>query len=313
MRVLLAGASGAIGGALIPALTEAGHEVLATTRSEAKLPALAAVGATPLVLDILRRDDVMEVIGKARPDAVIHQATALSGSFNPKKFDETFAQTNRLRTVGTDNLLAAAESAGVSMLIAQSYTGWPNNRRGSAVKDENDPLDDESPAATRNTLAGIEHLEAAVRQAPNLTGIVLRYGSFYGPGTSLSANGDITTMVRKRRFPIVGGGGGVWSFLHIEDAAAATVAALKAADPGVFNIVDDEPAAVAVWLPYLASVLGAKPPRRVPTWMAKPLIGEAGIVAMTSIRGSSNAKAKHELGWAPRYASWREGFRTGLA
>jgi nucleoside-diphosphate-sugar epimerase len=242
---------------------------------------------------------------------VVHQLTALAGAFDLKHFDRYFAQTNRLRTAGTDNLLAAARAAGARRLVAQSYAGWPFAREGGPVKAEDAPFDPDPPRSMSQTLDAIRHVEA-VAQAPGIEGVVLRYGGFYGPGTSVSGDGEMVTAIRQRKVPIVGNGAGVWSFVHIEDATAATVAAIEGGTPGLYHITDDEPAPVSAWLPELAAALGAKPPRRVPSWLARALIGEAGITMMTRIRGASNAKAKREFGWELRYPSWREGFRTGL-
>jgi nucleoside-diphosphate-sugar epimerase len=230
-----------------------------------------------------------------------------------RNFDRAFEQTNRLRTQGTDNLLAAAREASVRRFVAQSYAGWPFARRGGPVKTEDDPLDPEPPEAMRRTLEAIRHLEDAVTGADWTEGIVLRYGGFYGPGTSMSAGGEHVEALRKRRFPIVGGGGGVWSFVHIEDAADATVAAIERGRRGIYNIVDDEPAPVAQWLPAAASAFGARPPLRVPRSLGRLLAGEPVTVMMTEVRGASNAKAKRELGWQPRHPSWREGFAQLVA
>jgi nucleoside-diphosphate-sugar epimerase len=312
MRVLLAGATGALGRRLLPKLIDAGHEVVGTTSSPEKLAALAAAGADGIVMDGLDRASVGDAVAGAEPEVVIHQLTALAKMGNLKKFDEEFAETNRLRTTGTDHLLAASRAAGVKRFIAQSYTGWPNERTGGRVKDETSPLDPTPTAVSARTLDAIRYVEGAVTSATDLEGLALRYGSFYGPGTGLAKGGDLLKMVAKRRLPVVAGGAGVWSFCHIDDAASATVAAVIQGAPGVYNIVDDEPSAVAEWLPYLAEAIGAKPPMRLPAWLAKPMIGEHGISLMTQIRGSSNAKAKAELGWSPTYPSWRDGFRTGL-
>ncbi|HYT11011.1 MAG TPA: NAD(P)-dependent oxidoreductase [Mycobacteriales bacterium] len=310
MRIFLAGATGALGQHLAPMLVGAGHDVVGTTRSPAKATALRAAGVEPAVVDALDRAAVHEAVAKAEPDVVIHQVTALAGMSVPRRFDEQFAQTNRLRTEGLDILLAAAEAAGARRFVAQSYAGWPFERVGGPVKDEEAPLDPHTSAPA--TLAAIRHLEAAVGGVPGLDGIALRYGGFYGPGTSLGAGGDVVEMVRKRRFPVVGAGTGIFSFCHIEDAARATLAAVEGGPPGIYNVVDDEPAPVSQWLPFLARAVGAKPPRRVPGWLARPLIGAQGMVVMTSARGASNAKAKRELRWAPRYPSWRDGFVNGL-
>jgi nucleoside-diphosphate-sugar epimerase len=302
MRIFVAGATGAIGARLVPQLVERGHEVIGTSRSEGKGAGLRAQGAEPVVLDVLDRDAVREAVLAARPEAIVHQATALAGLSDFKNFDRSFAQTNRLRVEGTDALLAAARESGVRRLVGQSYAGWTYARRGGAVKTEEDPLDPTPVPAMSGTLAAIRHLEEAVVGAG---GIALRYGGFYG-----SPEDAQLELVRKRRFPIVGDGGGIWSFVHLDDAAAATVLALERGEPGIYNVVDDEPAPVREWLPALAAAIGAKPPPRVPRWLARLLAGEAGIALMTEIRGASNAKAKRDLGWTLRYPTWREGFRA---
>jgi 2-alkyl-3-oxoalkanoate reductase len=312
MRILLAGATGALGRRLLPKLVDAGHEVVGTTRSPEKLSLLEAAGAQGVVMNGLDRDSVAHAVAGVEPEVVIHQLTALSTVGNLKKFDQEFAETNRLRTTGTDHLMTASQAAGAQRFIAQSYTGWPNERSGDRIKDETSPLDTTPTAASARTLDAIRYLEDRVTSASDMAGLVLRYGSFYGPGTGLGKRGDLLEMVAKRRLPIVGGGAGVWSFCHIDDAASATVAAVTNGAPGIYNIVDDEPSEVADWLPYLADAIGAKPPMRLPAWLAKPMIGEHGISMMTQVRGSSNAKAKAELGWSPTYPSWRDGFRTGL-
>jgi nucleoside-diphosphate-sugar epimerase len=309
MRVFVAGATGAIGQRLVPALVANGHRVVATTRSPRKLGRLRALGAEPVVVDGLDAIAVGEAVGRAEPEVIVHQMTSLVGVTNYRRFDREFAVTNELRTKGTDHLLAAATAAGARRFIAQSYTGWPNVREGGPVKTEQDPLDPNPPAAQRQSLAAIRYLEQAVLTAVPVEGIVLRYGSFYGPG----AGEEFFEMVAKRKIPLVADGAGVWSFIHIDDAAAATVAALERGTRGVYNIVDDEPAPVADWLPFLAEALGAKPPYRVPVWLARLAGGEVAVSTMTQIRGSSNAKAKQELGWAPAWPSWRQGFRGGLA
>jgi nucleoside-diphosphate-sugar epimerase len=302
MRVFLTGATGAIGKALVPRLVEGGHDVIGTTRSAGKADRLAVQGAEPLVLDLLDAAAVLDAVVAARPDAILHEATALAGADDLKHFDRSFAETNRLRTEGTDTLLAAAREAGVRRFVAQSFTGWPYARDGAPVKTEDDPLDPTPVPAMRETLAAIRHLEEAVVAAG---GVVLRYGGFYGSPTDAQLE-----LVRKRRFPLVGDGGGIWSFVHLEDAADATVLALERGKPGIYNVVDDDPAPVREWLPALAASIGAKPPRRVPRWLGRLAAGDAGVALMTEIRGASNAKARRELGWAPRYPSWREGFRA---
>jgi nucleoside-diphosphate-sugar epimerase len=310
MKVFLAGASGALGKRLVPQLTERGHTVVGTTRSDDKAGLLWDLGAKPLVVDALDRDAVIDAVAAEKPDAIVHQLTALTG-VDFRKFEKSFELTDRLRTEGTDNLLAAAEAAGIERFVAQSYAGWPYARTGSSVKSEDDPLDPQPAKQTRRTLEAIKHLEAAVIRA---NGVVLRYGGFYGPGTSLEAGGEQVEVVRKRQFPVAGDGRGVWSFVHIDDAAAATVAALEHGRPGsIYNIVDDDPAPVAEWLPYLAEVAGAKPPRHVPLWLARAVGGEHMVVLLNEARGASNEKARRELGWEPKHHSWRTGFREVLA
>jgi 2-alkyl-3-oxoalkanoate reductase len=306
MRVFLAGATGAVGQSLVPQLVDAGHHVVATTRTPGKSALLARWGAEPVVVDGLDAAAVGEAVARAEPDAIMHQMTALAGSSDLRRFDRTFAATNRLRTVGTDNLLAAARAAGVARFIAQSYTGWSNERTGGPVKTEDDPLDPNPPKQQRASLAAIQHVERAVLGAP-VEGVVLRYGMFYGPG----ASDEMVALVRKRALPIVGDGGGIWSMTHIDDAAAAAVAALTRG-AGVYNIVDDDPAPVRDILTTLADAVGAKPPRHVPVGLARMLAGEVGVSLLTQVRGSSNAKARRELGWAPRWSTWRDGFREGL-
>ena len=308
MKIFLAGATGAIGRRLVPLLVSGRHQVVGATRTKSKLDGLRAAGVEPVVVDALDRDAVMQAIGSARPDTIVHQMTALARLRSLKNFDREFALTNRLRTEGTRNLLAAARAMGVRRFIAQSYTGWPNIREGGRVKSEDDPLDPNPPQAARRTFDAIRQLEAMVSGASGMTGIVLRYGSFYGPGTSIAPDGDIGQLVRQRKFPIFGDGAGVWSFTHIDDAASATALAIERGPAGIYNIVDDEPAAVSVWLPELAKTIGAKPPYRLPEWLGRLVIGEAGMSMMTKSRGSSNAKAKRVLGWQPMYPSWRDGF-----
>jgi nucleoside-diphosphate-sugar epimerase len=308
MRVFVAGAAGAIGRQLLPQLRDQGHSVTAATRTPAKLSLLRELGAEPVVVDGLDALAVGEAVARAEPDAVIHQMTALAGGTDLRHFDQTFAVTNRLRTAGTHHLLAAAAAAGARRFIAQSYTGWSNIRAGTPVKTEDDPLDPHPPAAQRDTLAAITRLEQTVLAAPAMHPIVLRYGSLYGPG----ASDEMVAMIRKRRLPVIGDGAGIWSFLHVHDAASATVAALDRGEPGVYNVVDDEPASVAKWLPFLAEAVGAKPPRRVPVWLGRLVAGEVGVSMMTQVRGSSNAKAKRSLDWRPAWPSWRQGFADGL-
>ncbi len=307
MRVFLAGATGAIGTQLVPRLVAAGHEVHGMTRSESKRGMLDKLGAVPVLADALDPDQVAKAVGTALPEVIIHQLTAI-GSLDPRHFDRDFALTNRLRTEGTDHLLSAGQAVGVKRFLAQSYGAWPYVRTGGPVKTENDPLDPTPAREMRETLASIRYLEQAVLGAQWTEGIVLRYGSFYGPGTSMAPGGDQFEMVRSRKFPLIGNGAGVWSFVHIADAAEATVAAIAHGSPGVYNIVDDDPAPVAEWLPALAEELGAKKPMRVPRLVGRLFAGEAGVVMMTDARGASNEKAKRDLGWQPAHPSWRNGF-----
>jgi 2-alkyl-3-oxoalkanoate reductase len=312
MKIFLAGATGAIGGRLVPLLVAGGHHVIATTRTPEKLERLRAQGAEPVVVDGLDRDAVMEAVVSSRPDAIVHQMTALASMRSLKHFDDEFAVTNRLRTEGTSHLLAAARAAGTHRLVAQSYAGWTSERRGGRIKTEEDPLDPHPPKAMSRTLDAIRALEDRVLNSSDVTGTVLRYGSLYGPGTSTSDHGEIVELIRQRKFPLIGNGAGVWSFIHVTDAARATQLALECDASGIYNIVDDEPAEVSVWLPYLAQAVGARPPIHLPAWIGRFAIGEAGVSMMTRARGSSNAKAKHTLGWQPEYASWRDGFHRGL-
>jgi 2-alkyl-3-oxoalkanoate reductase len=312
MRVFVAGATGALGRRLVPLLVAGGHRVTAMTRSPGKAAGLRAAGAEPVVADALDRDAVLAAVAEARPEVVVHQLTALAGALNFRRFDESFAATNRLRTEGTDHLVAAARAAGARRLVAQSFAGWPFARVGGPVKTEDDPLDPDPPAELRRTLDAIRRLESAVLGAGGLEALVLRYGGFYGPGTSVGAGGSMVDDLRRRRFPMVGAGTGVWSFVHIDDAAGATVAAVERGAPGIYQIVDDDPAPVSAWLPELAAAVGARPPRQLPAWVARLVAGEHTVVMMTEVRGASNAKARRELGWRPAYPSWRQGFRDGL-
>jgi nucleoside-diphosphate-sugar epimerase len=308
MRVFVAGATGAIGKQLVPRLVEAGHEVHGMTRSESKQAMLHELGAVPVVADALDPDQVAEAVGRARPEVIVHQLTAI-GAVDMRHFDRDFALTNRLRTEGTDHLLSAGQAVGVRRFVAQGVGGYgAYARTGGPVKTEEDPLDPTPAREMRETLAAIRHLEEAVLGARWTEGLVLRYGVFYGPGTSLAPGAEQFELVRRRKFPLVGDGGGVWSFIHVADAAEATVAAVERGSRGVYNVVDDDPAPVAKWLPALAQELGAKKPMRVPRFIGRLFAGEAGVVMMTDVRGASNAKAKRELGWRPAHPSWRDGF-----
>jgi len=249
---------------------------------------------------------------ECQPDVIVHQLTALPKALNLRKFDRDFAQTNRLRIHGTDNLLAGARTVGCKRIVAQSYAGWPYEQKGGMVKTEDDPLSSDPAPAQRESLRAIRHLESSVLNQPDVEGFVLRYGGFYGPGTSLGIGGSALDQVKRRQVPLVGKATGYWSFLHIDDAASATLAAIESTSPGVYNIVDDHPAPVSVWLPYLAGALGAPPPRHIPSWLARLAIGEQGVAMMTSVRGASNQKARSLLSWTPKWRSWREGFVHGL-
>jgi 2-alkyl-3-oxoalkanoate reductase len=312
MKIFVAGGTGAIGKFLVPHLVESGHEVVALVRSAQRAKALEEEGVKVAVADALDKEKLTMVITATKPEVIIHQLTALTGMGNLKKFDEEFALTNRLRTEATDTMLAAARAVGTRRFIVQSFCGWVFSREGGPVKTEEDSLDPNPPASFSNTLAAIRYLEDAVRRTVDLQALALRYGFFYGPGTSIAKDGSVVELVRKRRIPIVGDGGGIWSFIHIADAARATVAAISHGQPGIYNVVDDEPAPVSAWLPVLAEAVRAKPPLRVPVWLGKLTIGDGGVSMMTKTRGGSNAKAKRELEWQPRYASWRRGFVEGL-
>jgi 2-alkyl-3-oxoalkanoate reductase len=311
MRVFVAGATGAIGLPLVATLIGRGHEVTGTTRSVERARALEAAGATPTVLDAMDRVAVKNAVAEAEPDVIVHELTAIPPETNLRRFDQAFAQTNRLRTEGTDHLIAAAEAVAVRRFVTQSFAAWPYARRGSWVKAEDDPLDDDPPAQVRRTLGAIGYLERATLDGP-FDGVALRYGWFYGPGSGLDRTGSIADSLRRRRFPIVGSGAGVWSFIHLFDAAEATALAVERGAPGIYNITDDEPAAVRDWLPVFADAIGAPSPLHVPVWLGRLFAGELGVTMMTELRGASNEKAKREFGWGLRYPSWRQGFRDGL-
>jgi 2-alkyl-3-oxoalkanoate reductase len=319
MNVFVAGATGALGRALVPQLVARGHDVVGMTRSASKEDLVRSLGARPVVADALDPDAVAEAVASAEPDVIVHELTALSGPMSVRdarhiERSPAFNMTNRLRIEGTDHLLAAGRAVGARRFVAQSFAAWRFARTGGPVLTEADPLDPDAPASLQRGLEGILHLERAVTSIEWGEGVVLRYGAFYGPGTGISLADDavMAAPIRKRRFPIVGDGGGVWSYIHIEDAAAATVLAVEHGRSGIYNVVDDDPAPVREWLPPLASALGAKPPRRVPRWLGRLAAGEMTTVMMTDVRGASNAKAKRELGWKPRYPSWRQGFAQGL-
>lgn len=312
MKVFVAGASGAIGRRLVPRLIATGHDVVAVTRDDAKAGWIRPVGARPVVADTLDRAAVVRAITAAAPDVVISQLTALTGVTNYKNFDKQFELTNLLRTRGTDNVIAGMLAAGVPRIVAQGWGNWNYARTGIGLKHEDDPFDSHPPKKQVESMAALRHLERSVTRTEHVDGVVLRYGNFYGPGTSCGAGGDIVTKVLKRQLPIVGNGAGVWSFVHVDDAASAAIAAMTYGAPGAYNIVDDEPLPVSKWLPDLAAALGAKPPRHVPTWLARFGAGEVGVSMMTRIRGTSNAKARAELHRQPSYPTTQKGFRSGL-
>ncbi|HEY2053981.1 MAG TPA: NAD(P)-dependent oxidoreductase [Solirubrobacterales bacterium] len=309
MKVFVAGATGAIGRELVPRLMAAGHEVHGMTRKESNRALLEEMGAVPVVADALDAAQVAAAVAHAAPDAIVHELTAI-GDVDTRHMAKSFAMTNRLRTEGTDHLLSAGQAVGVKRFVIQGHI-MAYARTGDALKTEEDPEDRAAPAEMRPNMEALEHLEEAVLGASWTEGIVLRYGWFYGPGTSMAGDSEQAEMIRKRRFPVVADGGAVWSWIHVADAAAATVAAIERGARGTYNVVDDDPATVAEWLPELAGELGAKPPRRVPRFIGRLFAGETGVVMMTELRGASNAKAKRELDWRPAYPTWRK--RLGSA
>jgi nucleoside-diphosphate-sugar epimerase len=306
MRIFVAGATGAVGRHLVPQLVNRGHSVVGLTRTPAKAGLLRDLGAEPVIADALDQKAIHAAVTAARADVIVHQLTDLKGASDLRKFNRAFANSNRLRTTGTDYLLAAARDCGVKRMVAQSFCGWPYARVGGNVKTEDDPLDENPPQEHRGTLDAIRYLEHAVTTTPGITGVALRYGGFYGPDTGV-LDPSMIEQIRKRRMPLIGGGTAWWSFLHIADAAEATALAVERGE-GVYNIVDDDPAPVHDWLPAIATMLGAKPPFRVPAWLGRLAAGDHIVVMMTESRAGSNAKAKQELGWSPRHPSWRQGF-----
>jgi 2-alkyl-3-oxoalkanoate reductase len=323
MKIMLAGASGAMGRALVPLLVRAGHDVVGMVQRPRSVELVHALGAEPRTVDALDAEAVLRCFRETRPQVVIHQLTAIPATLDMRHFDRDFALTNLLRTEGTRNLLAAAVDVGATHFLAQSFAGWTygrsrNGKRavatkpGTKLKTEEDPLDPDPPAKLRSTLDAQKTLERAVLSELRITGTVLRYGPFYGPHTSIAKDGSVVQAVRRRKLPLVGEGAGVWSFVHIDDAAGATAAAVESGRGGVYNVVDDEPAPVSEWLSYLAHCAHAQPPRQVSAWMARLLIGEHAVAMMNEIRGVSNAKIKRELGWTPRWPTWRDGFRDVL-
>ena len=312
MRVLIAGATGTVGHRLVPLLVTAGHQVTGLTRTSAKTAEIERAGATALVADAFDGPLVRRLVLEARPEVVVHEMTALANASDLTHFDSAFAMTNRLRTEGLDHLLAAARETGARRVVAQSFCGWPYARTGNPVKTEEEPLDPNPPREFRNTLDAIRHLENAVAGAAGMEGLVLRYGAFYGPCSGLF-DGPMIDQLRRRRVPVIGDGGGWWSFLHLDDAAAATALAIARGAPGIYNIVDDDPAPVREWLPALAAMLGAEPPWRIPRWMARIAAGDHMVAMMTENRAGSNLKARRELGWSPAHPSWRRGFAEVIA
>lgn len=315
MKILVAGATGALGRQLVPILVDRGHEVTGMTRRREKQSLLRELGARPVVADALDPDAVAQAVAAAEPEVIVHQLTALAGQANVRKIDKALAETSRLRTEGTDYLLAAGRAVGARRFVAQSFAPLVYGRTGSWVKTEDDPVDSHPPEKLRTGLEAILHVESAVTSAPGIEGIVLRYGGFYGEGTSMAANpdGEQLAPIRQRKFPIVGKGSAVWSFIHIADAAEATAQAIEKGRPGIYNVVDDSPAPVRQWLPAVAEAIGAKRPRRVPLWVGRLFAGEAGVVMMTSLRGSSNEKAKREFEWAPRHPNLWQALADGKA
>jgi nucleoside-diphosphate-sugar epimerase len=319
MKIFVAGATGVLGRALVPRLVACGHEVVGMTRSGSKRRLVAELGARPVVADALDPDAVARAVASAEPEVIVHQLTALSGKLSARDMrhperSALAAMTNRLRTEATDHLLAAGRAVGARRLVAQSFGAFRWARTGGPVLSEADPIDPDPPGAMRPALVGILHVERTVPAIEWGEGVVLRYGGFYGPGTAISLARDapMAAPIRRRMFPIIGDGGGVWSHVHVDDAAAATAIAVERGEPGVYNVADDEPAPVREWLPVLASALDAKPPRRIPRWLGRLAAGEMATLMMTEARGASNEKAKRELGWQLQYPSWRQGFAQGL-
>jgi nucleoside-diphosphate-sugar epimerase len=311
MRVLVAGATGAIGPYVVRRLVAAGHYVAALTRNESKAAAIHSAGAEAILADALKSAEVRSAVAAARPDVIVHEMTSLRDAGDIRRFDRNFELTNRLRTEGLDNLLEAARQCGTSRIVAQSFCGWPYARSSGHVKTEDDPLDPDPPRERQRTLEAIRYLESRVLNSNNMTGLALRYGAFYGPQTGI-LEPNVIKQVRQRRLPQIGSAGGWWSFVHVDDAAAATVIAVESGPSGTYNIVDDDPAPVNVWLPALAAMLGAGPPRRIPTWLGRLLAGEHVVTMMTDVRAGSNAKARQVLGWQPAFKSWRDGFAQCL-
>ena len=312
MKVLVAGATGGLGQSLVPKLVAAGHDVTAMIRSESSAAGVRAFGANVVLADGLDAVAVKAAVDSVRPEVVVHQMTALKGGINFKKFDQSFAVTNRLRTEGLDHLLSASQAAGVRRFVVQSYAGWNLKHGDSPTNTEDAPYDPNPVPATRQTLAAIKYLESTVTGAEGIEGVVLRYASFYGPTADIGKGGSVVELIKKRRLPLIGSGTGVWSFIHYDDAADATVKAIDSDATGIYQIADDDPAEARVWLPEFARILGAKPPRHIPAWLGRLAVGDVGVAAFTEIRGADNSLAKQTFNWQPGYPSWRQGFRQGL-
>lgn len=308
MKIFIVGGTGVVGKNLIPLILESGHEVVALTRSAEKAIELEKQGVKIKIADPLDSNQLISVIEEAKPEIIIHQLTALKQAVNFKKLDEEFVMTNRFRTEVTDTILTGARLVGAKRVIVQSFCGWPYAPTGGPIKTEEDPLDINPPASFRKTLASIKYLEDAVRKTNDIQVLALRYGLFYGPGTRIAKSSFIVEQIRQRKMPIVGNGRGIWSFIHIKDVAQATLFAISKGEPGIYNVVDNEPAPVSTWLPFLSEIVGAKSPKNIPAWIAKFAIGEGGVFMMTKIRGGSNEKIKREFGWQPIFPSWRQGF-----
>ncbi|TDU87077.1 nucleoside-diphosphate-sugar epimerase [Kribbella voronezhensis] len=312
MKILVAGATGGLGRSLVPKLVAAGHEVTGMIRSASSATSVREQGAGVVIADGLDTAAVKAAVTATEPEVVVHQMTALRGGIDFKRFDKSFAVTNQLRTKGLDNLIAAAEATGVRRIVAQSYAGWNLQHGGSATKTEQDPLELAAESSAAETMAALRYVESRVTGLDGIEGVALRYASFYGPTGDIGAGGSMVELIRKRRLPLIGDGSGVWSFIHYDDAADATVKAIESTATGIYQIADDDPAAAKVWLPEFARILGAKPPRHVPTWLGRLAVGEFGAAAFTEIRGADNSLAKRTFDWQPGYASWRTGFREGL-
>ena len=311
MRVFVAGASGVLGRRLVPMLVEAGHDVTGISRSEERAAAIRAQGAEAAVCDVFDARGLIDAVAAAKPEVVVHELTDIPRNLDPRRYEEQMAGNDRIRVEGTRNLIAAAQEAGARRIVVESIA-FAYRPEGGPVKDEDDPLYVDAPPPVGRTVRALADMERQVAEARGLEGLVLRYGYFYGPGTAYASDGSVAARLRRHRMPVVGAGTGVFSFVHLDDAAAATVAAVERGDPGVYNVVDDEPAEVSEWLPFLAEVLGAKPPGSVPMWLARLAGGGRIVLQMEQLRGASNAKARAELGWEPRYPSWRQGFREAL-